>query len=189
MIRLRREDEQRVLAIDPTSKGFGFAVLEGPVFLADWGNKDAGRADSILALRHLGGLLDHYRPDVVVVEDVTKEGSRRRARVREMIGSIESIAAGRGILLARVSRHQVRVAFGGPCVTKQQIATAIADHFPELVPRLPPRRKAWMSEDERMAIFDAVSFALTFYYFSESISSHESQQEDQTQPAPTRACD
>ena len=34
------------------------------------------------------------------------------------------------------------------------------EQFPELAPRLPRFRKLWMSEDERMSIFDALSLAL-----------------------------
>jgi len=30
----------RVLAIDPSTRGFGFAVLEGPDRLIDWGVKE-----------------------------------------------------------------------------------------------------------------------------------------------------
>lgn len=30
----------RVLAIDPSTRGFGFAVLEGPNRLIDWGVKE-----------------------------------------------------------------------------------------------------------------------------------------------------
>src|SRR5213593_4712960 len=109
--RREAEAENRVLALDPTSRGLGFAVLEGPVRLIDWGTKDAGRADSILALRHLGGLLDHYRPDRLVVEDVSASGTRRRERVRDMIGSIQRIAMQRGIAPVRISRAQVQEAF------------------------------------------------------------------------------
>ena len=31
---------QRIIAIDPTTKGFGFAVMEGPEDLIDWGIKE-----------------------------------------------------------------------------------------------------------------------------------------------------
>ena len=34
--------------------------------------------------------------------------------------------------------------------------------FPELTPYLPPERKPWISEDLRIAIFDAAAFALAF---------------------------
>ena len=80
--RREAEAENRVLALDPTSRGLGFAVLEGAARLIDWGTKDAGRADSMLALRHVAALLDHYRPDAVVVEDVRDRGTRRCRRVK-----------------------------------------------------------------------------------------------------------
>jgi hypothetical protein len=46
---------------------------------------------------------------------------------------------------------------------KDQMARFLAQRFPELVRYVPPERKPWMSEDERMAIFDAVSFALGLF--------------------------
>jgi hypothetical protein len=35
--------------------------------------------------------------------------------------------------------------------------------LPELTARLPRVRKPWMSEDERMSIFDAAAMALTYF--------------------------
>jgi hypothetical protein len=47
--------------------------------------------------------------------------------------------------------------------TKHELAEILAKQFPEeLGSRLPPKRKAWMSEDSRMGIFDAVALALVF---------------------------
>jgi len=45
---------------------------------------------------------------------------------------------------------------------KYEIAVAIANNFPELAPRVSRFRKAWMSEDYRMSIFDAVGFGMAF---------------------------
>ena len=47
---------------------------------------------------------------------------------------------------------------------KYEIAIAIAKRFPELAPRLPRLRKPWMSEDDRMSIFDAIGLAAAFFY-------------------------
>jgi hypothetical protein len=93
-----------------------------------------------------------------VVED--GRGTRRRARARHLIARIEKMAERRNIRVVRVSRSRVREVLT-PARTKQEIAEGIARIFPELAPRLPRFRKAWMSEDERMSIFDAASFALT----------------------------
>jgi hypothetical protein len=47
--------------------------------------------------------------------------------------------------------------------TKHNIAEKIAQIFPEeLSSYLPPERKAWMSEDPRLYVFEAVAMALTF---------------------------
>jgi len=46
---------------------------------------------------------------------------------------------------------------------KDKRARFIAARFPELARSVPPERKPWMSEDERMAIFDAAAFGLEFF--------------------------
>jgi hypothetical protein len=67
------------------------------------------------------------------------------------------------VKVRRSSRAWIKRAFAkSGASTKQQIAVAIANRFPELAPRLPRFKKAWMSEDYRISIFDAVGLALTF---------------------------
>jgi hypothetical protein len=44
--------------------------------------------------------------------------------------------------------------------TKYGRARFLAERFPELHPFLPPLRKPWMPEDDRMSVFDALSFAV-----------------------------
>jgi len=47
---------------------------------------------------------------------------------------------------------------------KHPIASILADRYQEeLAPRLPPFRKPWMSEDERMAMFDAAALAVAYF--------------------------
>lgn len=161
----QRREDHRVFSIDPTSRGFGFAVLEGAATLIDWGTRDIGRADSSGALREIGALLEHYAPDVMVVEDTADRSSRRRTRVQGLIRAASQDAAERGVSVDRISRSQVLQLFEpAGAMTKNRIAEVIAGHFPELSPHVPPFRKPWMSEDVRMSIFDAVAFALVHYY-------------------------
>lgn len=178
-----RRDDHRVVAIDPTSRGFGYAVLEGPAFLVDWGTRDFGRADSARALAEVAALVDDFRPDVVVVEDVADPAARRRDRARELIESVARLAAGCGVAIARVARADVQRVFrGADATTKHAIAHVIAGHFPELAPRLPPPRKTWMSEDVRMAIFDAMAFALVFYFHADQPAPHPQQHQHHEPP-------
>ena len=158
--------EKRVLAIDPSTRGFGFAVLEGPERLIDWGVKEARDNKRVKCLEQIEKLMEHYQPDSIVVEDAEAKGSRRCRRVRELISAILKLTSTRGIKSRSFSRRAVRKAFSQHgASTKHEIATAIADRFPdELGPRLPPLRKPWMTEDHRMSIFDATALALTFFH-------------------------
>ncbi len=157
--------EKRVLAIDPFNKGFGYAVLEGPECLIDWEVKEPKTNANELALRAIEKLIDHYQPDALVIEDYASADSRRCLRVQRLLRSIQTLGSRRKIPVRNSSRAKVKKAFSQyGASTKQQIAAAIAERFPELKPRLPPVRKAWMSEHKAMAIFDACAFALTFFY-------------------------
>jgi Holliday junction resolvasome RuvABC endonuclease subunit len=156
--------EQRVLALDPASRGCGFAVLEGPDRLIDWGVSGGDYRDERQLLRVVGRLIDKYAPDVVVLEDWTAPSCRRLDRARRMIRAISGLALERRVAVRMFSRDHVRAVFGGETpATKYSIATALATRFPELALRLPPPRRLWMSEDYRMGIFDAVALAVTFY--------------------------
>jgi hypothetical protein len=159
----KRTNAELVLAIFPSTRGFGYAVFEGPHSLVDWGVKSARRAQKNLeSLQKIRELIIFYRPDVLVLEDYEGQGSRRAKRIRVLINLITGHAVGEGMSTAFFSRAEVRACFG--LTNKREIAEAIARDFPELEPRLPPVRKIWMSEDCRMSIFDAVSLAVTFFH-------------------------
>jgi len=163
----RDREPLRVLTIDPTSRGFGFAVLEGPGTLVDWGVRSTGRGAK--TLDKVGDLISHYRPDVVVLEDCSDAHSRRRKRACALIAAIVVLANRTGVATKTVSITAVHQVFGEKRrATKEHVAKVIAEHFAALAPRLPPKRKLWMPEDERMAIFDAVAFALSYYFFADA---------------------
>lgn len=152
----------RVLAIDPTSKGIGFAVLEGSDRLVDWGVKLASGNEE--CLRRADVLIARYQPEVLIVERTDVRGCRRRPRALELIRDVLALGSKHGLRTRRVSRqatlrHFAREGF----TTKRQVAVALSVRFPELSQHLPPERKPWMSEDERMGIFDSLAFGLAFY--------------------------
>src|SRR5262249_28637609 len=160
-------NDKRLLAIDPSTRGFGFAVLEGPNRLIDWGVKETKTDKKRRSLKFIADLIEQYQPSVVVVEDYAAKGSRRCDRVRELINDISKFAGKENVKVRSFSRLKAKRAFsesGTP--NKYEIAIAIAKRFPELAPRLPWFRKPWMSEDYRMSIFDAVGFALNFFSLS-----------------------
>jgi Holliday junction resolvasome RuvABC endonuclease subunit len=156
----------RVLAIDPSTRGFGFAILEGPNRLIDWGVKETKTDKKRRALKFVEDFIERYKPDSIVVEEYEAKGSRRCGRVQELINDISKLAVKNRVKVRRFSRLKVKQRFSASgASTKYEIAVAIANRFSELAPRLPRFRKPWMSEDYRMSIFDAAGFALTFFQF------------------------
>ena len=156
------ENDQRVLAIDPYPRGFGFAVLEGSERLIDYGVKKVRGDKNSACLQRITDLIGRYEPDLIVLGTPTSNGSRRALRVQELIQEILKLASSKGIKARGYSRVQITKVFSSSgAITKHQIASSIAKQIPELALRLPPPRKPWMGEDERMSIFDAVALALT----------------------------
>lgn len=165
------QTHSRILAIDPCTKGFGFAVLEGGNRLIDWGVARLYSKNDEEFLVRVDALINRYKPTAIAVEDVagTSRGERAAKRINDLIG----YAAFLDIERALVSRGEVRVILGLPYdATKYEMAQMIAKLFPELEASLPPPRKLWQTEDKRMNVFDAVGLALgaTFLHLPRSPS-------------------
>ena len=156
----------RVLTVDPYDRGLGFAVFEGPNKLVDWGLSDAANRKSAHLIALLAKLITCYRPDVLVTEDGASKGSSRKSHTRLVLRRIRNFAKRHRVRVRMYSRAEVEDTFAliGASKNKYQIATMIADWFPELAPRLPEPQKPWTGENRSMNVFDAVSFALTFFH-------------------------
>src|SRR5437867_704466 len=155
---------QRVLAVDPYDQGLGFAVLEGPEELIDWGLKQ--NRSGARYMEFLDKLVRRYEPDILITEDGARQGSSRRRETRLLLKRIVQFARRRHLRVRSYSRAAVEDTFAliGASKNKHQIATAIADWFPELAARLPGPQKPWTGENRSMNVFDAVSFAMTFFH-------------------------
>jgi hypothetical protein len=152
----------RTLAIAPSSRGFGFGVMDGFDTLVDWGVKGANGSKNRETLRKVELLLTHYAPEVLVLPDTTAETSRRAPRIKRLNQQIARLASEQGIEVVLFADETVRQMFlGTDKGTKHDLALAIANRYPEeLALRVPPKRRPWMSEDYRMDIFSAVALAL-----------------------------
>ena len=152
----------RVLAIDPFSRGVGFAVFEGSNNLIDWGLKSTATADNRKSARVIDDLVDRFDPDVLVLEAWEAEGSRRCARVQKLLDRIAYGERSR-IPVQLITARELRAIGTLPdSGTKYGRAMLLAERFPELRAYLPPFRKPWMSEDDRMSVFDAVGFGVAY---------------------------
>jgi hypothetical protein len=104
---------KRILAIDPITRGFGFAVLDGPKLLVDWGVRATKPSPKPIerALREVAKLLEGYSPDRVVVEDCLRGGSRLGKRSQRLIERVVRLADERDIPVHRIPRIGLRRAF------------------------------------------------------------------------------
>jgi hypothetical protein len=147
----------RVLAVDIASRGLGFALLEDRLGLIDWGFHNTRGDRNARCLDNLNWMLTAFKPDVLVIEDLAE--SRRPEGVKHLADGCATAAQMHGISCRRVSRSAVRSAFP-ECRSKYDRARELASRFPELEPSCPPKRKAWMTEDSRINLFDALSLAV-----------------------------
>ena len=155
----------RLLTIALTSRGLGYAVLEGEKSLVESSHSSVREGDkNKQCLTKVEKLVAYYRPDVLVLQDVTAEGSHRAPRIKRLHRSIIGLAWRRKIKTEFVSGRQIRsLLLGDAKGTKHEVAEMLAKGFPdELASLLPRKRRAWESADSRMDIFDAVALGVAF---------------------------
>lgn len=156
-----------VLAIYPTRRGIAYVMFEGSSSPIDWGNvrreKPNARRRCLAKVRSLFA----RQPDVLVLQDTSWTGTRRSQRVTDLNDAILELAEVHPFPVCVFSREQVRAAFGHlGSPTRYIIAQYIAKNIPALEHHLPPPRKRWLPEPERMGIFDAAALALTYFQSS-----------------------
>src|SRR4051812_41772996 len=94
----------RILAIAPSSRGFGFAVFEALDTLVDWGTRSVKRDKNAGCIAKMEKMIIHYRPDVVVVENTSIKPFRRSARIRALTTRILRLAESHGVTAVSFSR-------------------------------------------------------------------------------------
>ena len=153
----------RILAVAPTTRGFGFAIIEGKEALIDWGCKAIHGDKNTQSVAKVERLIKKYLPEVLVLQDASAEHSRRSPRIKQLSQLLIAVAQLHKIKFALISKAKLsRIFFDKSSGTKHDLATILALRFPELSDQLPPKRRPWTSEDSRMDIFDAVALALAF---------------------------
>ena len=149
-------DRRPILAVDPTKRGLAFVFFEQGE-LIDWGTRSCGRQlkDGVALL---DTIVNTSAADVLVLEDSSAPGCMRRARIREFLRMAAAYGRRRGLVVFPIARREVRTMWRERgCNTKQLIATSIAQHFPELSHLVPPVRKIFTDEPERIRLFDALT--------------------------------
>ena len=153
-------DQQRILALDVRPRSFAFVVFENSRELLDWGARSF--RGGVNAVRVPLGpkvmrLLDEYAPEALVLK------YPQTKTLRKIIQVIRDQARVHKIPIRVLSPRVLTETFAGRNDNKHQIASVIAERFPEFLYILPPKRKPWQSEDYRMSIFDAAALGTAYF--------------------------
>lgn len=162
-----RSHDRRILAIALRSRRFGFAVFEGPNRLLDWGMVFYSPNDGMeraATSKRVASLLALFIPSVVVVAKTRLQNGHNGSAVRPILRLIRREASCRLIPVHVMKKTEVREVFHLAHVkSKYEIAATMAQMFPELLWKLPPKRRIWESEHPILAMFDAVAFGFAFW--------------------------
>jgi hypothetical protein len=151
----------RILGIASTSRGFAFAVTEGPRRLVASGLRMAPPAGPEM-VRKLAALVRNSRPLFVACE---KPGRVKRERGRAFLAAALELCEELGVLVLETTRSHVGcLVETTDTPSKREIAEAVIEIFPELKTTLPAKREAWMGEDDRIEIFLAVAAAIRAWH-------------------------
>jgi len=140
----------RILAVAPLSRGFGYAVMEGPDRLVAHGNKVIIRDKNVRALAWVEKFIHFYKPDVLVLPDVNAPDTRRAPRIKALHRKIGALARKHQIKLRLISISQIRTRLLGHAKgTKQALAEALAAKFPAEFSRPTPTARCGSSSKIR----------------------------------------
>jgi len=166
---MRNHHEMRILAVDARRSRFGYALFEGPTRLLDWGASEipadsADRTSIMMASKRVLPLLKLGHPEVVVVKRPRRGSRGSGTATGPFVKAILRAASERQIRVCPMSRREILQGFrifNGS--TKDEIAHILAEVFPELRTRLPPKKKTWQSERHAMIVFDAVATGFAYW--------------------------
>jgi len=153
----------RIFAVSLSANGFGYAVMEDNA-LVDYRNKMFQADKNANSLTHIDKLVVRYQPDILILHNVNAKGTYRAPRIKELHRKVIALAQKQKLKVAKLSNTELRtILLNDPKGTKHDMAERIGKQFPdELGSRVPPKRKLWKSEANRMDIFDAVGLAMVF---------------------------
>lgn len=94
----RHQTPFRVLAIALTSRGLGYAVLEGESSLIESSRMSVRNGDkNSQSVAKVKKLTAFYRPGALILQDVTAKDSRRNPRIKALHREVMRLAAKLGL--------------------------------------------------------------------------------------------
>jgi Holliday junction resolvasome RuvABC endonuclease subunit len=155
-----------ILSLYPNSIGIGYACLQIPESLIDFGIAKVTPLSNGKLLGRMEKFMDFYKPKVIVLKEAIS--SNRTARVDRLIAAIATLAGEKDIEVFSYGRQQIGDVFETfGCTSKYQMVEKIVTMLPGTATRARRQRKWYEKEDYNMGIFDSLSLAITHAYLSE----------------------
>ncbi len=164
---MKHYEETHIVALDVRHSRIGYALFSGPKRLLDWRastvpSRCSNRAQWIREKMAL--LLQHGSPAYIVTRPHRLAKLPPNANGMSILKTIQSVAAEQGIPMYVIGRDEIKSTFCRfRARTKEEIACAIVEIFPELLVRLPPKRKTWQTEARGMIVFDAIATGIAYW--------------------------
>ena len=155
----------RVMALHPSTRGFGWAAFEGPLSTCGWGliyAKGARSDRNVQCVSEADTLLAEHSPQTLVLEAYEPPYQVHGRRI-DLGRALTALALHRGIDVITYTKEEVQKAFATwGARTKYEIAEAVSRM---LLPgsKMPEKRKPWNGETFRMAAFAAAALIATHY--------------------------
>lgn len=157
------------LGFHASSYGFGWIAFESPFSVYDWGLSNARGDKNAACMKKLGRLLTRLEPHTLAIEMFERKEHRRACRVVKLCRAVVAYASELGIDVVLYTKGEIQSCFASiGARSRQEIAEAVARHFEIISHRLPKSRKAWHTEDFRMALFNAAATVLTHFHLGSS---------------------
>ncbi|SRR6266702_1581455 len=154
-------DTGRIVALEIRRSCIGYAVLQGPRQLLDWGTTSPSPLSNApeRARNRVLFILKLLAPAAVVVRK-----SRADASQSVILRIVRAEVSRRSIPIVILRQDQIRQALNIiRSGNKDETAELLTRIFPELLFKLPRKRRAWQSEPHAMLAFDAVAVGLAFW--------------------------
>lgn len=165
-VKTKTTENTVVLALYPHRKGIAYACMESPTSMIESRRfyLPALRSEYLNKSRQV---LQHFCPDVVILEDYECRLSRKQKRIQRMIDDIERQAKELDLHVSRYGREQIQDVFRQfGAVSKNDIAQTIAKWLPEYKSIVPKPREFQQPESSKQPEFDAISLAYAHYFLS-----------------------
>jgi hypothetical protein len=155
------KQKSRILAIDLRESRFGYAALEMPGKLLDFGVATFNSPEE--ACRRLAILVRVFRPSVLVLDRGTGHGRRNKRRIRSILRMMRIQGQQASVSVAMISKKALRRFFVQQGArNKDATAQLLSSWFSKLLWKMPPKRKCYQTEWWIMAAFDAVALGVIY---------------------------